>query len=159
MLKEELILLDMECKSREEVLITLSNLLYKSGAVKNTFQEAVLKREVIYPTGLPADAFDIAIPHTDGEHTIFPAMAVGVLKEPVVFQQMGSPEIELKPRLVMMLAINDPKTQLGTLMKIMDVIQNEDKLKKIICNYVDACPDDISDNMSLNAEIGLPLHH
>ena len=30
-----------------------------------------------------------------------------------------------------------------------------DKLKKIICNYVDACPDDIGDNMSLNAEIGL----
>lgn len=30
-----------------------------------------------------------------------------------------------------------------------------EKLKKIICNYVDACPDDIGDNMSLNAEIGL----
>lgn len=30
-----------------------------------------------------------------------------------------------------------------------------DKLKRIICNYVDANSADISDNMSLSAEIGL----
>lgn len=30
-----------------------------------------------------------------------------------------------------------------------------DQLKKIICNYVDTNPDSISDEMSLNAELGL----
>ncbi len=30
-----------------------------------------------------------------------------------------------------------------------------DKLKKIICNYVDTTPSLISDSMSLNAELGL----
>ena len=30
-----------------------------------------------------------------------------------------------------------------------------DQLKKIICNYVDAQPSQISENMSLNAELGL----
>lgn len=30
-----------------------------------------------------------------------------------------------------------------------------DQLKKIICNYVDTNPESISDEMSLNAELGL----
>ena len=30
-----------------------------------------------------------------------------------------------------------------------------EQLKKIICNYVDASPANISDDMSLNAELGL----
>lgn len=30
-----------------------------------------------------------------------------------------------------------------------------EQLKKIICNYVDANPSNIDDNMSLNAELGL----
>lgn len=30
-----------------------------------------------------------------------------------------------------------------------------DQLKKIICNYVDASPTSLSDDMSLNAELGL----
>ncbi|WP_294024397.1 PTS sugar transporter subunit IIA, partial [Solobacterium sp.] len=80
---------------------------------------------------LPALAFDIAIPHTFAEHVNEEAMGVAVLKNPVPFKQMGSPEIELKPRILFMLAIINPKNQLNMLKKIVEIIQDNSALEKI----------------------------
>ena len=55
-------------------------------------------------------------------------LAVGVLKKPVEFRQMGTPDIILHPRVIFMLAISDPKEQLGQLKKIMKLLQNDDLL-------------------------------
>ena len=62
------------------------------------------------------------------EHVITPCMAVGVLKEPVEFKQMGTPDIILHPRLIFMLAISDPNDQIGQLKKIMKLLQNDELL-------------------------------
>lgn len=58
-------------------------------------------------------------------------MGVAVLKNPVPFKQMGSPEIELKPRILFMLAIINPKNQLNMLKKIVEIIQDNSALEKI----------------------------
>lgn len=131
MIKKELILLDVDCENREEVLRKLAAVFVENGRVKESFTNAVVEREKVYPTGLPAEAFDIAIPHTVSEHVIEPAIAVAVLRKPVEFQQMGSPEITLHPQLVMMMAIKDPKEQTTLLRKMMKMLQNSELLTAV----------------------------
>ena len=131
-MREDCVLLGMECVDQEEALRTLAQTLIRAGAVKESFPEAVVNREKAYPTGLPAVACDIAVPHTVGEHVLQPQMAVGVLKEPVEFRQMGSPEITLHPKIIIMMAINDPKEQVALLKKLMGMIRDSQVLLQIL---------------------------
>lgn len=128
MLRKELIKLNMNCRDSQEAIRTLAETFVKYGAVKESFVDAVMEREKNYPTGLPAVAYDIAIPHTVSKHVIEPAMAVGILNKPVEFHQMGSPEIILHPQVLFMLAISDPKEQLSLLRRIMKLLQNKELL-------------------------------
>lgn len=128
MLRKELIKLNMDCRDSQEAIRTLAETFVKYGAVKESFVDAVMEREKNYPTGLPAVAYDIAIPHTVSKHVIEPAMAVGILNKPVEFHQMGSPEIILHPQVLFMLAISDPKEQLSLLRRIMKLLQNKELL-------------------------------
>ena len=127
-LKKELVLTGMEAATAEEAMRTLAGTLLAAGLVRESFVEAVLTREKTYPTGIPAKVFDIALPHTMAEHVITPCLAVGTLKEPVEFRQMGTPDIILHPRLIFMLAISDPKEQIGQLKRIMKLLQNDELL-------------------------------
>lgn len=126
MLRKELIRLDVEAKTAEEALRIMAGLFVESGVAKPSYPDAIVAREAQYPT-----AFDIAVPHTFAEHVNEPAMGICVLREPVEFHQMGSPEITLHPRLLFMLAITDPKDQIKLLRKIMKLIQNPEALNQI----------------------------
>ena len=131
MLRKDLIRLNFEAADSEEAIRTLAQDFVDAGVVKPTFVEAVLEREQRSPTALPAVAYDIAIPHTVSEHVITPAMNVAVLKHPVAFQQMGSPEITLHPQVLFMLAISAPKDQLTLLRRIMKMLQDRELLEKV----------------------------
>ena len=130
-LKKELILMNVEAENNEQALRTMANRFVEVGVGKASYPDAIVERERNYPTALPATAFDIAVPHTFAEHVNEAAMGVCVLKNPVEFKQMGSPEITLHPQLLFMLAITDPKDQISILRKIMKLIQNEETLNKI----------------------------
>lgn len=132
MLSEKLIKLDVDAKTSEEALRLMAELFVAEGVAKDSYPDAVVLRESQYPTGLPAGAFDIAVPHTFAEHVNEPAMGICILREPVEFRQMGSPDIVLHPRLLFMLAITDPKDQIMLLRRIMKLIQNADALNQII---------------------------
>lgn len=130
MLNRDLILLDLDCKSSDEVIRTMAARFAEVGVVRESFIEAVAHRETVFPTAIPAE-IPIALPHTASEHVITPAVGVGVLRHPVEFSQMGSPEIKLQPELVFMLAIKDPKAQIGLLKQMMKLIQNGELLRSI----------------------------
>lgn len=133
MLSKDLIRLDLDVANSEEAIRVLADDFVQAGVVKPSFVDAVLEREKKSPTALPAIAYDIAIPHTVSEHVITPAMNVAVLKHPVEFQQMGSPEITLHPQVLFMLAISDPKDQLALLRRIMKMLQNKELLDQVRC--------------------------
>ncbi|MDD6526146.1 MAG: PTS sugar transporter subunit IIA [Firmicutes bacterium] len=132
MLRKDLIVLNLEGTTSSEILREFGQKFVEVGVAKDTFCDALVAREEKYPTGLPAKAFDIAVPHTFKEHINEPAMGVGIVKNHVMFHQMGSPEIDLYPRVLFMLAVKDPTQQIETLKKIMKLIQSEDKLEKIL---------------------------
>jgi hypothetical protein len=58
------------------------------------------------PTEIP-----VAIPHTDPEHFIHPALVFGVFNDPVPFGQMGAESTTVMAQMVFLLAIGDPKSQ------------------------------------------------
>jgi PTS system galactitol-specific IIA component len=130
MLNKDLILLDLDCGSSDEVIRTLAGRFVEAGVVRESFVEAVAHRETVFPTALPAE-IPIAIPHTASEHVITPAVGIAVLRHPVEFCQMGSPEVKLRPELIFMLAIKDPKAQIGLLRQMMKLIQNGELLRGI----------------------------
>jgi len=129
---ENLILVQESAKSKSEIIHQLGTLLFKHGFVKDTYTQAVLDREEVYPTGLQARATGVAVPHTDTEHVIRPAVAIATLKDPIPFGGMGQPDTTIQVYIVMMLAIHDPKLVVQILRKIIFIIEDDDALKKML---------------------------
>ena len=115
------------------MLKALADRLFEDGSVKETYFEAMLKRERSYPTGLPTDGIKVAIPHAEVEHVNYSAFAIATLPEPVKFGEMGAgPESTLDVQIVMMLANADPEEQVKTLRKMVDLFDEPDSLQVIM---------------------------
>lgn len=130
-LDEQLIKLQYDASSREEVTTYLAERLEAGGYIKSSFLPAVLEREKTYPTGLPLATFGVAIPHTDPEHVNKPAISVATLKEPVIFHKMGSPDETVLAKIVFVLAISEPSKQLVMLEKLMTLFRKEEVMTKL----------------------------
>jgi len=131
-LSDDLILVGEKAASREELLGKLAGLLGQKGYVKESFLQALLEREKAYPTGLQTSIMGVAIPHTDTEHVVKPALAIATLKEPLPFRAMDNPQKEIPVELVIVMAIKEPSMQLKSLQKIMEILQDEKMLSKIL---------------------------
>ena len=113
-----LVRLQVEVSDKREALSVLAEALRAAGKVRESFLEAVLEREASYPTGLPTPGAAIAIPHTDVQHCIEPAVAVGTLQDAVVFKEMGSPDSALEVRIVFLLSITSPEDHVEWLSRL-----------------------------------------
>lgn len=129
---EELVFVGLSgFNNKEEILKNIAEKMVEQGYVKESFTQAILDREKIYPTGLQSSSLGVAIPHTDSEHVNSQAISIATLKEPVTFIHMGSDDIEVTVKIIFMLAIKNPKDQLTLLQKFMDILQKEEVLNKI----------------------------
>lgn len=132
MLRRDLVSMNASFDSRDEALRSMAERFVEQGFSKATFPQAIIDREQKYPTGLPAEAFGIAISHCDSEHVNVSAIGVSVLDKPVEFEMMGGmPGGPLSVYVIFMLAIKDPKAQVPTLQKMMAVIQNKLLLQNV----------------------------
>ena len=123
----------LQADSAQEAIRKLGGALQQKGIVKDTYVDAVLQREEIFPTGLPTPEIHVAIPHTDPEHVIKPAIMLGVLKKPVVFGEMGNPDSQLDVQLICMLAIAKSDSLINLLEKLVVAFQDPEFLKSMIC--------------------------
>lgn len=104
---------------RDKAVLKLASLLEAGGYVRDSFGRAVLEREKVFPTGLPTEPVGIAIPHTDCEHVNRGAIAVGILPEPVAFQEMGCLDDSfVDAHAIVVLAIHDPEAVVGVLREL-----------------------------------------
>jgi PTS system galactitol-specific IIA component len=106
--------------------------LYENGFVKESYLEAIKKREKNFPTGLQLNRYNVAIPHTDPEHVVKPAIAIATLKNPVIFKNMANPLEDVEVSLVFMIALNESHSQVEMLQQLIQLIQNDVLLEKII---------------------------
>lgn len=130
---ERSVVIGLEVDTKEEAIELLANMLLANGYVKESYCEAVLDREKVFPTGLMTESFGVAIPHADIMHVKESMLAVAVLKKPVKFYMLGDYSQKLDVMLIFMLAMKDGHGQLTLLSNLMSLIQDKsdmDFLKK-----------------------------
>jgi PTS system galactitol-specific IIA component len=131
-LDPQAIVLGVEVQDSEAVIRLLAGKLETLGYVKNSYADALVKREATMPTGLPLGyALNVAIPHTDPEHVFKPGIALAVLQKPVDFANMEDPDEAVPVGFVFLLAINEKDKQIDMLQEIMDTIQSEAALASL----------------------------
>lgn len=131
-LKKENILTKLNCKSRDEAIGLMADLLTEHGVVKPSFKGAVIERESNFATGLDVGSICVAIPHTDREHVIKDAIGIATLNTPVTFMAMGTDNDPVNVRIIIMLAIASNDKQIDTLQQVIELIQDSSVLEGII---------------------------
>ncbi len=125
LLRPEAILINLDAADSSEVITRLGNVLHASGCVHDGFIEAALKREASMPTGLPLMGdINAAIPHVDIEYVKKSSLALATLSHEVAFCNMVNPDEAVPVRLVIMLALDQPKSQVETLQEVAGLLQN-----------------------------------
>lgn len=128
---EEIILFDKDVNDKEEALKLLSDQLKDKKLVENDFFESIIEREKNYPTGLQIEDIGIAIPHTDSDKVKKAQLGYLSLKQPVIFNDMGDADSEIKVSMIFMLALKDPHSQLTMLQKLIGLFQDKNLIERL----------------------------
>ena len=127
------VLLNCDFKTSKEVIQAIGGRLFEAGFVKESFVQAAIDRESTLPTGLPlGGGINAAIPHTEIEHVLKPALGMATLKNEVEFRNMVSPTESVPVRLVFLLALEQPKAQIEMLQEVAGVLQNADLVECLV---------------------------
>ena len=129
---KEITFFNESAKNKEEAIKKLSDEFLKKKLVKDTFFQAVIDREKIYPTGLSINGIGIAIPHTDSIHIIDPQIGFISLKEPVVFKDMVDDKNEIEVKAIFMLGLLKSEQQIDILQKLVEMFQDKELLERVI---------------------------
>ena len=121
------------CKTYDEMLQWASDYLCEKGCVKDTFKEAILKRESEFPTGLRCEPFHVGIPHTYPEHVIKPGVFVIKMDEPICSKEMGTDDgiVDDVRYIFMLLLEKHSDSHLRMLQGLIGMFQNEDRMKEL----------------------------
>lgn len=130
---DEAVIIGLDAGNSEQVIRKLGGKLRNLGYVKENFIEAALEREANMPTGLPLGGeYNAAIPHVDIEYVNQSALGLATLKQDVVFYNMVENDVEVPCRLVFMLALDQPKSQIEMLQSVAAVLQDPEMVKKLV---------------------------
>ena len=139
--------------NQEDIIKKLASPLINDGMVVTDFADHVLARENNFPTGLPVEPVGVAIPHTDHKHVRHNAISVGILPEPVMFEDMGGEPEPVPVRVIFMLALGESNKQLNVLGWIMDVIQDSEFMQKLLVMNDDEIYQSIHNKMTERGEL------
>ena len=131
LLDERLVVLDADVSSAEDCIRLMAGLFEQYGYVQPGYGDAVAAREKEYPTGLPGQGINLAIPHTNNQLVNAPAVGVIIPRRPVEFAMMGMKEKKLSCEVVIPLVVQDTKRQLAMLKKMMKIIQDGELLRRL----------------------------
>lgn len=135
---KEFIFTEVKAKSYEEALSFLSDKLLKKKVVKKGYKEALLQRELEYPTGLPIGKNNIAIPHTYPQYAKKQIIAIAILKEPVLFQSMEDREVSIPVKVVICLVMCKEDSNVKLFSKLLHFFTNEENMDLLWnCKKVD----------------------
>ncbi|WP_017729639.1 PTS sugar transporter subunit IIA [Halalkalibacterium ligniniphilum] len=131
-LKDELIKLNLHCESYEQVFEVIYEEAFARGYVSESFFEKIKEREATFPTGLDMGTRNVAIPHTDPEYVHEQFIGIITLEKPVLFSLMDDASKTVEVNIIFMLGLNQPHSQLTVLQNLMQVIQDEEGLERIL---------------------------
>jgi len=132
-LNKKSIILGLEAANSKEVIQALGGKLRDQNYVKDNFVQAALEREKNMPTGLPLGGdYNAAIPHVDIEYVNQSALGLATLKEEVVFYNMVENDVKVPCKLVIMLALDQPKSQIEMLQSVAALLQSPEIVSKLV---------------------------
>lgn len=120
LISEELILLNLDCLIKEEVIDKMAELLEEKGFVNNKFMLNLYKREAM---GNVVFNNEVAIPHGLPENVIEPAIVIAKLNKPIQWNNENMVDI------VFMLALKEDNRE--EIKKIFYMIREENLVKNI----------------------------
>ncbi|VYU65744.1 PTS sugar transporter subunit IIA [Metakosakonia massiliensis] len=139
--------------TQSDIIRALASPLANDGMVVFDFADHVIAREKNFPTGLPVEPVGVAIPHTDHKHVHQNAISIGILAEPVSFEEMGGEPEPVPVRVIFMLALGESNKQLNVLGWIMDVIQDEGFMQQLLVMNDDEIYQSINSRLSERGEL------
>lgn len=110
--------------SAEQVLRRLSEAALAAGLVDAGFADAVVARELRFPTGLPTPV-PVAIPHAEPGHVRTGGFAVATLAAPVPFGVMGSTDRVIEVDLVVLMLIRRAEPVVNVLARLVAAFQRD----------------------------------
>ena len=132
-LSREAVLLGLDAKTSEEVIRKLGGKPRVRRYAVDHRVDAALEREANMPTGLPLGGeYNAAIPHVDIEYVNKSALGLATLKDDVVFYNMVESDEEVPCRLIIMLALDQPKSQIEMLQSVAAVLQNPEIIQNLV---------------------------
>ena len=133
LLMQEHVIINLEAKDASGVIEALVGVLNETGHVEKLYAEDVIEREKIFPTGLPTEPLQVAIPHADPDHVNSSAVGIAILNHPVEFGMMGTDGSErVKIKIVILLAIKEQEKQVEMLQQLVTVIQSGELLTRLV---------------------------
>ena len=130
--KEDLVFSNEECIDQQDCFNKISDKLFEKGLVRASFASALKEREDLFPTGLDADPYHVAIPHTDPEHVIKPFVAILKPKNTVQFITMGSEENEIDASIIFVLGITEPASQVVLLQNLIEIFRDKQLMGELL---------------------------
>lgn len=123
---------DKEFIDNYDAINQTAKILLNKGLVKESYIEAIKKREESFPTGLEFENYGIAIPHTDPEHVINEAILINILEKPIKFEQMASEGLMTDVNIIIMLAIKNKENQVPYLQALIEIFQDKEKVNALL---------------------------
>lgn len=120
----ELIDLQVQANSEEELFAVIAERLLELGYVYSDYLTGITLRERDFPTGLITQHLNIALPHSDTEYVKKPFIYIVRLKQPVIVRQMGDNQ-EMLVKDIFFLGIKEPTKQVGLLQLLITLFQEE----------------------------------
>ncbi|MHA1975812.1 MAG: PTS sugar transporter subunit IIA [Candidatus Hodarchaeales archaeon] len=109
--------------SKTELIHDLVTSLTRIGYVKPSYEEAINKRELEFPTGLELEgSFNVAIPHAETDHVLKPAIHLTILESQILWENMEDPDEKVPVHLVFLLCIKKPELVVPNLKALTDNI-------------------------------------
>jgi PTS system galactitol-specific IIA component len=134
---------------RDGLLKELSGILLQKGFVKESYQDSIIARENMHPTGLMVeDLINIAIPHTDVEHVLKPTMVIikhssGHFK----FFRMDEPGTEIPVDVVFLLVVKESDGYVNFLAALTNLFQDPDFIQLLSTQTPDRICESLVDKL------------
>lgn len=99
-LQVDLVLLNFECDGQADLFRLVAQELFDRGWVTDRYLEELVKREERYPTGLPTEPVQTAIPHVEASEVRHPGLVIVRPRKAVTFIEMGSIDHEVSAQII-----------------------------------------------------------
>lgn len=129
---DDLVFIHSSASTSEEVFKQVADRAMSMDMITEAFLQKITEREKNFPTGIETESFGVAIPHTNPEYIKKQFIAVITSKEGVLFNRMDDANAQVHAKVIFVLGLNEPHSQLESLQGIMAVLQNDDKIQQIL---------------------------